>query len=365
METIQDIFHAHGPEYLEKFGDNIPNQHQKVIRAIFRCKTGESGTLIYSCDNCKKKHIIQLGCGNRHCPGCQHVKTSEWLDRQTSRQLPGPHFMVTFTVPEELRMFIRSNPKLSYSEMFSASADSLKELGTDKKFCGGPLSGFMGVLHTWGRTLQYHPHIHYLVPGGSLSQDRDKWFPSRNKFYLPVHALSKIFRGKMKDAFLKAGVLGQIPALVWKQSWNVNCKPVGDGVFTLKYLAPYVFRVAISNSRILKVKEGVVTISYKKSGSNRPRTLDLSILEFMRRFLQHVLPSGFMKIRYFGFMNPNFSTPLKKIRELIQGSGVCSSKEIKKIATTIRPTVSIKCSDCGETLSFQCVLLPERNWLSG
>jgi hypothetical protein len=365
MKTIQDIFRVHAPMYLEKFGDKIPSQHKKVIQAILKCKTHGCGAIVYSCKNCKTTHSVPLGCGNRHCPGCQHSKTSEWLERQTLKQLPGSHFMVTFTVPKELRDFIRSNQKLGYTELFSASSKALKKLAADSKFSGGAISGFMGVLHTWGRQLPYHPHMHYLVPGGTLSKDKTTWLPTGNKFYLPVHALSKIFRGKMKDAFRTAGVLDQIPREVWNQPWIVNCKPVGDGEFTLKYLAPYVFRVAISNSRILKIENDKVHISYKKSGSKRLRTLVLSPLEFMRRFLQHVLPSGFMKIRYFGFMSPNFSLSLEKIRELIQTSGACTAKEIQKIATVLLTSISPVCPDCGGALSLLDIVFPERNSPSG
>ena len=365
MKTIQDIFQAYAPKYLETFGDKIPGQHEKVIKAILKCKTPGCGAVVFLCKHCKTTHSVPLGCGNRHCPGCQHSKSSEWLERQTLNQLPGAHFMVTFTVPKELRGFIRSNPKLGYKELFSASSNALKTLAADSKFSGGAVSGFMGVLHTWGRLLQYHPHIHYLIPGGTLSKDKTKWLPTGNKFYLPVHALSKIFRGKMKDAFRAAGVLDQIPGEVWSQPWNVNCKPVGNGEFTLKYLAPYVFRVAIANSRILKVEHDKVHISYKKSGSKRLRTLVLSAIEFMRRFLQHVLPSGFMKIRYFGFMSSNFSLPLEKIRELIQTSGACTAKEIQKIATVLQSSISLVCPDCGGELSLLGIIFPECNSPSG
>ena len=214
MKTIQDIFKTYSLSYLKLYGDKIPNQHRKVMQAILRCKTPDSGALVYRCLHCGKPHILYLGCSNRHCPGCQHRKTSAWLQRQSLRQLPGTHFMVTFTVPKELRKFIHNHTRLGYSELFSASSESLKKLAADKKFSGGEHSGFMGVLHTWGRQLQYHPHIHYLVPGGTLSPDKDKWLPTTNKFYLPVHAFSKIFRAKMRDAFQSAGVFDQIPAEV-------------------------------------------------------------------------------------------------------------------------------------------------------
>lgn len=166
------------------------------------------------------------------------------------RQLPGHHFMMTFTVPEGLRRFIRSNQRVGYSALFTTSSDAIKKLARDKKHMGGDLPGFFGVLHTWGRTQEYHPHIHYVVAGGALSIRDRTWHPSRIDFYLPVRALSKIFRAKFKDAMIKAGLFEHIPAEVWLQDWNVNCQAVGESQASLKYLAPYVFKVAISNHRM-------------------------------------------------------------------------------------------------------------------
>ncbi len=157
METIKDIFQAFGPEYMTRFGDAMPGDHRKVINAIINCRTNHYGATIYTCGKCGQSHIIYRSCGNRHCPNCQHQKARQWLEKQMDRQLPGHHFMITFTVPQQIRRFIRSHQRLCYAALFRASADTMKKLATDPKHIGGDLPGFFGVLHTWGRQLQYHP----------------------------------------------------------------------------------------------------------------------------------------------------------------------------------------------------------------
>jgi hypothetical protein len=254
--------------------------------AILKCRTQEAGIALYECEDCGHSHTMYRSCGNRHCPTCQHHKTREWLESQINRQLPGHHFMLTFTVPESLRRFIRSHQRLAYAALFKASAGAIKKLAADDKHIGGDLPGFFGVLHTWGRTLEYHPHIHYIAPGGALSSKDGAWHPSRADFYLPVRALSKIFRAKFRDEMKAAGLEGEIPVEVWETEWNVNCQAVGASAASLKYLAPYVFKVAIANSRIVKVENRTVTFRYQKPKSSRWRTMALDALEFIRRFLQ-------------------------------------------------------------------------------
>jgi len=315
---INEIFQEYAPEYIERFGDLIPFEHRKVIDAMINCRTESSGTLIYQCEQCGKTHIVYRSCGNRHCPNCQHHKTHQWLTKQVDRQLPGHHFMITFTVPQKLRRFIRSHQHTCCGAMFKASSETMKKLAADEKYIGGDLPGFLGVLHTWGRQLVYHPHIHYMVPGGALSKKDDSWHPSRIDFYLPVKAMSRIFKAKFRDEMSKSNLLSSIPQDVWDQDWVVNSQAIGAGAHSIKYLSRYVFKVAISNSRIIKVKDRDVFFKYKKPGSNRWRTMVLNVMEFMRRFLQHVLPSGFMKVRYYGFLSPGASVPLEKIKALIE-----------------------------------------------
>jgi hypothetical protein len=357
VEKINDIFRTFGPEYLERHGEAVPREHRKAIQAIRDCRTEACGTTAYRCEECGKPHIVYRSCGNRHCPTCQHHKTRLWLQKQMERQLPGHHFMITFTVPEALRPFIRSHQRVAYSALFKASSETLNMLASDEKFMGGDLPGFFGVLHTWGRTIDYHPHIHYIATGGAFSTSGGTWHPSRLDFYLPVRALSKIFRAKFRGAMEKAGLLDQIPDEVWQMEWIVNSQAVGASEASLKYLAPYVFRVAISNTRILSVEDRTVTFRYRKSGSNRWRTMALEIMEFIRRFLQHVLPTGFMKVRYYGFMNTNCAVPLEKISALIQ---LAHGFDLAMPESEVEPPAPMVCPKCGGTLKLLFVSLPQR-----
>jgi Putative transposase/Transposase zinc-binding domain len=304
MGLLHELFCSYGPQYLERFGQTMPHAHKKVIAAIMRCRTESNGSVFYQCTACGAHHIVARSCGNRHCPGCQHHKSRQWLQRQLERQVPGHHFMLTFTVPEPLRPFLRRHQRIGYEALFAASVGAIKKLAADEKYIGADTPGFFGVLHTWGRQLHYHPHIHYLVPGGALSSADGQWHPSSPGFYLPVRALSRIFRAKFRDEIAKEDLLGEIPAEVWGIDWNVNCQALGNGAASLRYLSRYVFKVAISEHRIIRVDEQHVFFRYRRPHSNRVRTMALPIMEFMRRFLQHVLPSGFMKVRYYGFLSP-------------------------------------------------------------
>ena len=205
------------------------------------------------------------------------------------------------------------------------------------------------MLHTWGRQLAYHPHIHYVVPGGAMSKNDGCWHPSRIDFYLPVKAMSKIFKAKFRDEMRKTHLDSNIPEQVWSQDWVVNSQAVGTSAHSVKYLAPYVFKVAISNSRIIKVEDHKVLFKYKKPQSNRWRTMVLDVMEFMRRFLQHVLPTGFMKVRYYGFLSPGSSVPLKKISALIELS---FGFKISKPENKIEPFDLPKCNQCGGELRY-------------
>jgi hypothetical protein len=317
VPTVADVLRRHGTEYLERFGEAIPPEHRKVLDAVTACRTGELGTVVYACSSCGLKHGISRSCGNRHCPTCQHDKTQAWLDKHTARLLPCPYFLLTFTVPAELRRFVRSHQRVCYAALFEASSGAIKRLAEDPKYIGTSIPGFFGVLHTWGRTMEYHPHVHYVAPGGGVSDDRSQWLPSRSNYFLPEKALSKIYRAKFRDAMQRAGLLDQIDPAVWHKDWVVDVKPAGDGRTSLRYLASYVFRVAISDHRILSCDDGLVTFSYRRSGCTRRRTMTLDALEFIRRFLQHVLPSGFQKVRHYGFATPNSKISFEAVRWLV------------------------------------------------
>jgi len=361
MGAITEIFRCFGPEYLQKY-PHMPMQHRKTIDAIINCRSGEYGAAFYRCEKCGQRHRIERSCGNRHCPQCQYHKTRQWLDKQLAKSLPVNHSMLTFTVPELIRPFCRKHQKAAYAAMFKASSQSIKAIVKDPRFVGTDLPGFTGVLHTWGRRLPYHPHIHYIVPAGGLSNDRKKWLTARNAFYLPVRALSKIYRAKFKAEMKSLGLIDQIDPNVWTSDWIVNCQAVGNPEASLKYLAPYIFRVAISNNRIIAVNDRKVVFWFRKTGSRRMRKTSLDVMEFIRRFLQHVLPEGFMKVRHYGFMNANCAITIATLRRMVvaclKDLTLLLSDDLQKTSSAAwhRPF----CSGCGGKLVFLFSIIPGR-----
>ena len=270
--------------------------------------------------------------------------------------------MLTFTVPAVIRPFCRANQQAAYGAMFKASAESLKALVKDPRFVGTDLPGFTGVLHTWGRMLPYHPHIHYIVPAGGLSSDRKQWLAARNSFYLPVRSLSKIYRAKFRAEMEKLSLIDQIEPGVWASDWIVNYQAVGNPEASLKYLAPYVFRVAISDNRIIAVKDRNVTFCYRKTGSRRLRKTSIDVMEFIRRFLQHVLPAGFMKVRHYGFMNANCAITIRGVRLMV----VACTRDLTLLLSdeAQQPSPSAWhgafCSGCGGKLVYLFSIIPGR-----
>lgn len=230
--------------------------------------------------------------------------------------MPVPYFMLTFTLPAELRPIARSNQKDIYNLLFRASAAATQELALDPRFVGGTI-GMVGVLQTWQRDLNYHPHVHYLVPGGGVGPDRQKWSSSRDDFFIHVKPLAILFRAKFQNALQETSVFDKVPKDVWTQAWVVHCQPIGTGVTALKYLAPYIFRVAISNNRIVTMNEDedTVTFRYTDSATGKTRQCTVTAEEFIRRFLQHVLPKGFVKVRYYGLFSPSNRPLLMQVRE--------------------------------------------------
>lgn len=366
MGAITEIFRSFGPEYLQKY-PQMPLQQKKAIAAIINCRSGEYGATFYRCEGCGQRHRVDRSCGNRHCPQCQYHKSRQWLKAQLDKSLPVTHSMLTFTVPELIRPFCRANPKAVYGAMFKASSEAIKAIVKDPRFVGTDLPGFTGVLHTWGRQLPYHPHIHYIIPAGGLSADRKKWIKARNSFYLPVKALSKIYKAKIKAQMQQLKLIDQINPEVWHLDWIVNCQAVGNPEASLKYLAPYVFRVAISDNRIVAVKDRTVTFCYRKSGSRRLRKTSLPVFEFIRRFLQHVLPDGFMKVRHYGFMNANCAVIHRDLCKMV----VACLRDLSLLISDAfqQPPPAIKqrpfCSNCGGQLVYLFSIIPGRKCRGG
>ncbi len=332
MIEIAGIFKKHGSSYLSKYSAGMLPSHIKAFDDILKCRTPIMGGKLYYCPDCKKYEYSYHSCGNRNCPKCQNDKADLWLDKNNKLLLPVNHFMVTFTLPEELRSFARSNQKLFYNLLFKCSSKSIEKLSADPKYIGGK-PGLIGILHTWNRTLVYHPHIHYIVTGGGLSEEKNKWNKSRSNFLLPAKAISVIFRAKFRDELRKENpvLFNSIASKVWRKDWVVNSIPVGRGKKALKYLAQYVFRIAISNSRVITLKNGTVTFKYKESQTKLWKIMTLEVEEFIRRFLQHVLPGGFVKVRYYGLFAVANRALLSKAREMLGCNEIEPKRKIKKV----------------------------------
>jgi Putative transposase/Transposase zinc-binding domain len=320
MVELAEIFRLHGPGYRAKFGDRMPPSHLRAMQDIERCRTETLGGQVYHCETCHEYRYSYHSCKNRHCPKCQQDQAEQWLEDQNRLLLPVPHFMVTFTLPAELRALARRHQKTLYNILFRSSSEALQELARDPRFIGGRI-GMVGVLHTWTRDLRYHPHVHYIVAGGGLSAE-GAWLPSRQDFLVHVTPLSVLFRAKFRDRLHKTDLFPLVDARVWNKDWVVHCEPVGSGEEAFRYLAPYIFRVAISINRILKLEEGSVTFQYKESATGQTKSSTVTAEEFIRRFLQHVLPDNFIKVRYYGFLSPGNRHVLTQVGHLLGASTV-------------------------------------------
>jgi hypothetical protein len=353
---LADIFRQYGPAYRQKYASRMPATHLKAMLAIEQCRTEALGGQVYRCPNCEQVQYSYHSCRNRHCPKCQNENAQRWLDKQQAVLLPVPYFLLTFTLPASFNEVARSHQRLLYDLLFKTSAAATQQLAQESRWLGGQV-GTVGVLHTWGRNLAYHPHVHYLVPGGGLSTDGQSWLPARHNFLLPVRALSRVFRGKLRQALRHTDCYARIPANVWQQDWVVHCEAVGSGLNALKYLAPYIFRVAISNNRILKLKGDRVTFRYRATESGAEKRCSLGAEEFIHRFLQHVLPKGFVKVRYYGFFAATQRPKLISLRQqLSQPTAAIPSPE-----TSLAPTPAprrLLCPQCGQPMLCQQTLPP-------
>ena len=355
MSDVQKIFQIYGTQYLALYGDRMPQSHKKTIRDITTCRKGTFGTMVYECRDCRNLHFIHCCCGNRHCPNCQYDKTKHWLNQQMKKLLPTYYFMVTITLPPGLRNVVRAHQKASYGAMFSCANDALKKLAKDIRFVGSDRIGYLAALHTWGSMLQYHPHLHLIIPGGALSDD-GQWLCSRQDLFVHTKPLEVIFKAKFREAMNNAGLADKIDPAVWNQQWVVDSQAVGLGQNSLRYLSRYVFRVAISNNRIKSIDNGIIKFLQKDRGKKKWKLTALDAMEFIRRFLQHVLPKGFMKIRHYGFLNPNYALPIEKVRELIS----FVHDVLAAFFESLEPEISgIQCSHCGHSLKLIRFVKPE------
>lgn len=299
MLEIADIFSRYGNKYLQKFACTILPSQRRAFKDILACRTPIMGGHVYSCDHCNHKVYSYHSCRNRSCPKCQGDDTMQWLEKRRKELLPVGYFHLVFTIPKELRQIEKLHQKECYGILMKASATALIKLATDPRYVGGVV-GVLTILHTWTRTLLYHPHVHCLVPAGGVS-DNQEWLPARKEYLVPARALSKIFRGLFRDMLTKELPDIEVPNAAWHKDWVVYAKPALQGPKqVLQYLGRYVHRIALTNSRLLAIDDGLVTFRYQNYGESQWRTMTLKAMEFIHRFLQHVLPWGVHKVRYYG-----------------------------------------------------------------
>ena len=304
MVELADIVRRYGGAYCAQFGEAMLPSHRRALGDLVACRTEAMGGHVFRCDRCGHEQYAYHSCRNRHCPKCHTRDIERWLAERRAELLPVPYFHVVFTLPAQLHEITRRHQRRLYGILMKAAAAALIRLAADPHYVGG-LIGVLAVLHTWTRTLAYHPHVHCLVPAGGLSPDGNQWLPARQSYLVPVRALSKIFRGIFKDLLRKQLPDAPIARSVWRKKWVVYCKPTVAGADSvLTYLARYVHRIAITNRRILSIDDGHVTFRYKDAQARQWKTMTLPAEEFLRRFLQHVLPAGFHKVRYYGLWAP-------------------------------------------------------------
>ena len=316
MVTLAEIFRRHWPAYRARFGNAIPPAHRAAVAALLSCRTPDRGGQLFACD-CGALHYAYHSCGHRACHQCGQGDAKDWAQRQELKLLPVPYFLVTFTVPEELRAVIRAHPKVLYAALFQESAGALADVALTKL---GVELGFTGVLHTWTRQLVYHPHLHYLVPGGGLTPDGLRWQRVADaQFFLPTRVLAARCRNRLRQHLEREhpDLLKTIPARAWRAAWVVDVQPVGRGQTALRYLAAYVQKTALSAARLVACDERSVTFTHQDRATGENKTLRLSGEEFLRRFLQHVLPTGFQRVRHYGWLSPAAKRRWQRIHALL------------------------------------------------
>ncbi len=319
MLGLADVIVRHGPDYLARHGAAVPRRHVRALDSIVRCRTGALGGHLAECTACGREHVLNHSCHHRACPRCGHGATRRWLERQRELLLPVPYFHVVFTLPAELRRPVRDHQQALLGALFRAAFEALAALCKDPHWLGGRI-GALAVLHTWTRTLEWHPHVHLLVPAGSLAPDGRTWLvpPRRNQpFLVPVRALAERFRGRFLHLARRAVPGLQLPVIPWGKRWVVFAKPVARPSVVLDYLARYVHRTALSDKAITACDDRSVTFHYRDSDDGGRRPMTLPAHEFLRRFLQHVPLRGLHRVRAFGLLHPAERTTLHRLQLLL------------------------------------------------
>lgn len=335
---VADVFRRFGPAFRDQQGASLSAAQRRAMFAIENCRTAALGGHVERCGDCGHQCVSYNSCRDRNCPKCQGLARAQWLEDRRAELLDVPYYHVVFTVPAEIEVIAFQNQTVVYDILFRAASETLRTIAADPKHLGAEI-GFLAVLHTWGQSLTHHPHLHFLVPGGGIAPDGERWIACRPGFFLPVRVLSRLFRGLFLHEMEKAFVAGELnffssyrhlhePAAfrrhlapAYKTEWVVFAKrPFAGPAQVLDYVGRYTHRVAISNNRLVSMDNGKVCFRWKDyRDDNRQKTMTLPAEEFIRRFLIHVLPSGFHRIRYYGFLgNCHRARKLERCRELLE-----------------------------------------------
>ena len=351
MTDLAEIFRVAGPAYLERFGDRMLPSHRRVMRDVVDCRTPVLGGQLYECD-CGKQRAVYHSCRNRHCPKCQSDDAQHWIERQRDNLLPTTYGLATCTLPDELRAVARAHQRIVYDILMREAAHALLAVAADNRFIGGLLA-IMALLHTWTRALIYHPRARMLFPIGGLAPDGESWIkPRRPDYILPSFALAAEFRRRFESALKKTPLYDLVPPHVWKKRWVADVRFVGNGDQALLYLSRYVFRIAISNNRIESFDGNTVRFRWVESKTGKTNRAELEVSEFIRRYLQHVLPRGFVKVRYYGLWAPASRDKLDIARSALeQHLDAIGKHQIPRIRAEEQPSSqpdhAKRCPACG------------------
>jgi hypothetical protein len=334
---VADIFRRYGPQYRQTHGATLTQSQRRVMRSIATCRTAVLGGHVEQCEGCGHVRIAFNSCRDRHCPKCQSLARAQWLEARHAELLETEYFHIVFTIPQEIAAIAYQNKRVVYNILFRATAETLRTIAADPKHLGAEI-GFLAVLHTWGQTLLHHPHVHCVVPGGGIAPDGSRWIAARPGFFLPVRVLSRLFRRLFLEQLARAYTTGQLQfagalaslhepqafaaylAPLRQREWVVYAKkPFGSAQRVLDYLGRYTHRVALSNNRLLSMEHDQITFRWKDyRQDHKQKQMTLTPTEFIRRFLLHVLPNGFHRIRHFGFLGNRYrQTKLELCRLLL------------------------------------------------
>ena len=320
MIEVADVVQSFGPAYRQARGASLLPSHRRALDDIVACRTERMGGQLWRCTACNADIPSYHSCRNRSCPKCHRAQTADWLAARAAEMLPTGHFHVTVTVPADLRAVMRRHQRVCYGLLMTATAEAIIELARDPRYVGGTV-GILAVLHTWTRQLDFHPHVHCLVTGGGVGRGGEHWHPVvRDGFLVPVKALAKLVRGKVRAGLARLLPDAAIPPEVWRTPWVTHVTVWGTGEpAVLDYLARYVFRTAITNSRITALDDDTVSFRYpnREGGPGRWRSCTVSGPEFLRRFCQHILPAGFHRVRYYGLWHPSKRAVAARVRQLL------------------------------------------------